>query len=168
MFIHRETISPVAIITVRHHSFHGRVLASPQGQVLIPLPFEPSKTWGKRDKYHVAGTIDGESIRGVAVPGGTGFVVFLGPAWRRDHGVSPGDLVKVTLGLEGPQQDGLAPDVAAALTHTPEAAQFWDSVAQFYRKAYLRWIDATKKRPEERAKRIAEMIRLLKAGRKER
>src|SRR3712207_7886764 len=29
----------------------------------------------------------------------------------------------------------------------PNAAAFFDSLAQFYRKAYLRWIDATKRRP---------------------
>ena len=37
-----------------------------------------------------------------------------------------------------------------------------------YRRAYLRWIDATKRRPELRAARIAELIDLLKAGKKER
>ena len=38
----------------------------------------------------------------------------------------------------------------------------------FYRKAYLRWIDGTKRRPDVRARRIAEMVELLEAGRKER
>jgi hypothetical protein len=41
-------------------------------------------------------------------------------------------------------------------------------LAQFYRRAYLRWIDATKRRPEQRAQRIAEVIQLLEAGRKQR
>ena len=45
---------------------------------------------------------------------------------------------------------------------------FFDSLAQFYRRAYLRWIDATKRRPDLRAERIAEMIELLTAGMKER
>jgi hypothetical protein len=39
---------------------------------------------------------------------------------------------------------------------------------QFYRNAYLRWIDATKRRPEVRAARIAETVELLKAGVKQR
>ena len=34
--------------------------------------------------------------------------------------------------------------------------------------AYLRWIDATKRYPEKRAQRIAEMIRRLEAGQKQR
>ncbi|HET6752896.1 MAG TPA: YdeI/OmpD-associated family protein [Jiangellaceae bacterium] len=48
------------------------------------------------------------------------------------------------------------------------SARSFDSLAQFYTRAYLRWIDATKRRPEARAARIAEMVELLKAGHKER
>lgn len=40
--------------------------------------------------------------------------------------------------------------------------------ARFYRKAYLRWIDATTRRPELRAARIAAVVDLLAAGVKER
>ncbi|WP_204083000.1 YdeI/OmpD-associated family protein [Asanoa ishikariensis] len=58
--------------------------------------------------------------------------------------------------------------MAAALDADPQAADFFDALAQFYRRAYLRWIDGTKRRPEQRAQRIAEMIRLLEAGQKER
>ena len=36
------------------------------------------------------------------------------------------------------------------------------------RGIYLRWIDATKRSPEKRAQRIAEMIQLLEAGHKQR
>ena len=55
-----------------------------------------------------------------------------------------------------------------ALAASPDAAAFFDSLAQFYRRGYLRWIDATKRRPEQRAERIAEVVKLLKAGVKER
>ena len=50
----------------------------------------------------------------------------------------------------------------------PAAGEFFDSIAQFYRRAYLRYIDATKRRPEERAARIAEVVALLAAGIKQR
>jgi hypothetical protein len=92
--------------------------------------------------------------------------IFLGPAWRRDCGIGPGDEVIVALQPEGPQRDDLAPDIAAALEAEPDAAAFFDSLAQFYRRGYLRWIDATKLRPEVRPERIAETIRLLKDGHK--
>jgi uncharacterized protein YdeI (YjbR/CyaY-like superfamily) len=76
--------------------------------------------------------------------------------------------VTVAIAPEGPQRDDLAEDVAAALAADPEAGAFFDSLAQFYRRAYLRWVDATKRRPDERADRIAEMVRLLGSGTKQR
>jgi bacteriocin resistance YdeI/OmpD-like protein len=48
------------------------------------------------------------------------------------------------------------------------AAAFFDSLAQFYRRAYLRWIDATKRQPEQRPVRIADMMRLLESVVKQR
>jgi len=56
----------------------------------------------------------------------------------------------------------------AALDNEPDAANFFDGLATFYRKNYLRWIDATKRSPEVRAQRIAELVKLMKAGQKER
>jgi len=66
------------------------------------------------------------------------------------------------------QRADLAEDVTAALAANPAAGAFFDTLAQFYRKAYLRWIDATTRRPELRAARIAEVVDLLAAGVKER
>ncbi len=93
--------------------------------------------------------------------------IVLGPAWVR-CGPQPGTQVTVALAPEGPQRTDLAEDVAAALDASPEAGAFFDSLAQFYRRAYLRWIDGTERRPEVRVERIADMVRLLEAGIKER
>ena len=82
--------------------------------------------------------------------------------------LKPGDEVEIVLTPEGPQQQALADDIAAALAAEPAAAAFFDSLATFYRKGYLNWIDATKRSPEERARRIATMVELLKAGKKQR
>jgi uncharacterized protein YdeI (YjbR/CyaY-like superfamily) len=88
----------------------------------------------------------------------------LGPAWRRDCGLKAGDRVRVELEPEGPQRQDLAPDLAAALDASPAAAALWDELAQFYRRAYLRWIDATKRNPALRAERIAVVVALLERG----
>jgi uncharacterized protein YdeI (YjbR/CyaY-like superfamily) len=74
----------------------------------------------------------------------------------------------VALMPEGPQSEALAPDIAAALAREPDAARFFDGLATFYRKNYLRWIEATKRSPELRAQRIAELVELMKAGKKAR
>jgi len=55
-----------------------------------------------------------------------------------------------------------------AASRPGSAAAFFDTLAQFYRKAYLRYIDATTRRPDLRAARIAEVAGLLAAGIKER
>jgi uncharacterized protein YdeI (YjbR/CyaY-like superfamily) len=88
--------------------------------------------------------------------------------WARDCQVRVGMIVDVDLGAEGPQRSELAPDLAAALAANPQAAAFFDTLPQFYAKAYLRWIDSTSRRPELRAQRIAEVVALLHAGIKER
>jgi uncharacterized protein YdeI (YjbR/CyaY-like superfamily) len=95
-------------------------------------------------------------------------VLVLGPAWRRDCGIAAGITVQVTLTPEGPQTAALAPDITSALDAEPAAKAFFESLATFYRKGYLRWIDATTRRPDVRATRIAEMIELLKASKKAR
>ena len=107
-------------------------------------------------------------VRAVIEPFADGHGFILGPAWRRDCGVAAGDEVTVVIEPEEPQRDGLADDVAAALKANPAAGAFFDSLAQFYRKAYLRWIDATKRHPQQRVERIAEVVALLSAGVRER
>jgi hypothetical protein len=93
----------------------------------------------------------------------------LGPAWRRDCGVAPGDRVGVVLTPEGPQREDLPDDVAAAFAAAElGAGAFFDSLAQFYRRGYLRWIDATKNRPEVRAQRIDDVVSWCSDGIKER
>jgi hypothetical protein len=137
-------------------------------RTMIPVPFDPDATWGKKDRHHVAGTVNGRGVRAVIERIGDGHGLVVGPSWRRDCGIEAGTKVDVALIPEGPQRGDLAPDVVAALDASPRAGAFFDSLAQFYRKGYLRWIDATKRRPDVRAERIAEMVRLLERGVKQR
>jgi hypothetical protein len=147
-------------------SFKSVVTEAPKGGVSIALTFEPADVWGKWPRYHVGGVINGKKMRAIIKEGDKAFV--LGPAWRRDCGLELGEKVSVTLSLEGPQTADLGEDFAAALKAEPKAAAFFEDLAQFYRKGYLTWINATKRKPEERAWRIKETVRLLKAGMKER
>jgi hypothetical protein len=132
------------------------------------VPFDPDQTWGEKAQHHITGTVKGIGVRGVIEPRGDGYGLTLGPAWRRGCGVAVGDTVTVVIRPEGPQRSDLAADVAAALAANPQAGAFFDSLAQFYRRGFLRWIDATKRSPDRRAERIAEMVRLLAAGVKQR
>ena len=149
-------------------SYSTVVTSGQRGRVMVPVPFDPNVVWGTKSDHRVHGTVNGMGVRASVEPLGDGFGIILGPAWRRDCGICPGDAVDVVLAPEGPQRDDLADDVRAALAAAPEAGEFFDGLAQFYRRAFLRWIDATKRRPDERARRIAEMVDLLGRGEKQR
>ena len=149
-------------------SFRATIKGTGSGRAYLVLPFDPGEAWGPRARYHVRGTINGRDVRGALEQFSEGYFLPLGPAYRSGAGLGLGDLVTAMLEPEGPQSDALAPDIVAALDAEPEAANFFDGLATFYRKKYLRWIDATRRSPEVRAQRIAELVELMKAGRKDR
>jgi Bacteriocin-protection, YdeI or OmpD-Associated len=160
---------------MRGQQFRGQIAADASGRAVIPIPFDPDETWGAKAHHLVGGTIQtpaglscGRRLRGAITSDGKRWVFTVNPMWMRDTGVAVGDEVVVEFEPEGPQRGDLAPDIALALEADPEAAAFFDTLAQFYRKAYLRWIDATTRRPDVRAARISEVVDLLAAGIKER
>ena len=133
----------------------------------LVIPFDPDEIWGVKQRHYVTGSINGLPIRGSLGSDGSQFFLPLGAAWRRDNGLDAGASVEVVLDAEGPQSATLAPDVVAALDAEPGAKLFFDSLATFYRNNYIRWIESAK-RPETRKARLAEMVSLLKAGKKQR
>ena len=142
------------------------ILAQYGTRTLIVVPFNPNDVWGVKERHYIRGSVNGCQVRGRIESMGTQFVLSLGPAWRRDNKLEAGAEVNVTLSPEGPQSESLSPDVSAALDAEPEAKAFFDSLASFYRKNYIRWIESAK-RPETRSTRIAEMVTLLKAGQRQ-
>jgi bacteriocin resistance YdeI/OmpD-like protein/uncharacterized protein DUF1905 len=153
---------------MRVQRFRAHAAAGPRGSAIIAVPFDPDQAWGAKAAHRVGGTINGRQVRGTIAPGGSGWAFTVTPMWMRDAGVAAGDDVTVELAPEGPQRGDLADDVSAALGANPAAAAFFDTLAQFYRKAYLRWIDGATRRPDLRAARIAEVVDLLAAGIKQR
>jgi len=135
---------------------------------VIVIPFDPDEAWGVKALHHVNGTVNGCRVRVTLAPGAGGWAFALSPSRMIGMGMTDGAEVHVELAPEGPQRGDLADDIAEALSANPEAGAFFDTLAQFYRKAYLRYIDATTRRPDVRAARIAEVTGLLAKGIKER
>ena len=129
----------------------------------LPIPFDPNEAWGGKDRYYVKGTVGGYRIRGLLRLENETYVLPLGPAWLRDNHIPAAASVDAVLEPDGPQVEALAADVAQAFTASPDAEKFFQSVAPFYRKNFLRWIDQAK-RSETRAARISEMVKMLEAG----
>jgi Bacteriocin-protection, YdeI or OmpD-Associated/Domain of unknown function (DUF1905) len=148
--------------------FRERAVRAASGGVTIRIPLDPGEAWGRRDRYHVAGTIDGVGFRSTLAHRAGAWQIALGPRSRSGCALENGESVSVAVWPEGPQAEQLAPDIVDALAANPEAQAAFQGLATFYRKGWLRWIDATKRRPELRAARIGEMVRLVQAGHKDR
>jgi hypothetical protein len=156
------------MMSMGKQQFSVVVDAGPGGSGVIHLPFDPDQVWGAKAEHPVTGTAGGRRLRCRVTRADTGWVMTIQPMWMRDASIAAGQEVTVELEPEGPQRADLAEDIAAALAAEPAAAAFFDTLAQFYRKAYLRWIDATTRRPEVRAQRIDQVVGLLAAGIKQR
>src|SRR5205085_12242590 len=100
-------------------------------RVLVPLPAAPDDAWGDRPSHPVAGSVNGMGVRAVVEELADGWGIVLGPGWRRGWRIAPGDHVDVELHPEGPHRDDLADDIANALATEPDAAAFFDGLAQF-------------------------------------
>ena len=153
---------------MRVQRFSVRIAADHRGHAVIALPFDPDEAWGAKAVHHVNGTVNGCRVRVTIAPGDSGWAFTMNEARMRGAGIEVGSDTLVELAPEGPQRGDLADDISAALHANPAAAAFFDILAQFYRKGYLRYIDATTRRPDLRAARIAEVVSLLAAGIKER
>ena len=146
--------------------FTARITIS-RNKAMIVLPFDPNQCWGARERHHITGSINGHAIRGPLDFDGSHFFVPLGVAWRRDNVLDETVEVEVVLAPEGPQSQTLASDISAALDAEPQAKAYFEGLATFYRKNYVRWVESAK-RSETRSARITEMIGLLKDGKKQR
>jgi Bacteriocin-protection, YdeI or OmpD-Associated/Domain of unknown function (DUF1905) len=144
--------------------FNATIAKSGTGAYIV-IPFDPDEVWGAKDRHYVAGSIDEHPFRGCLESGGARCILSIGAAWIRDNDVSDGANVDVILAPDGHQIETISPDIAVALTAEPQARAFFESVAPFYRNNYIRWVESAK-RPETRSGRIAEMVKLLKAGEK--
>ena len=118
--------------------------------------------------HAVNGTVNNRFVRSKLQPIPAGWQMPITRMWARDCALSAGMTVQVDIIAEGAQRAELAPDLAAALAANAKAAAFFDTLAQFYTKAYLKWIDSTKRQPHLRAERIADVVRLLERGIKQR
>lgn len=142
------------------------IIAKSGTRTFIALPFNPNHVWGVKQRHHITGSVNGCAVRGALGSNGTQYFLPLGAAWRRGTGLDAGVRVDVVLSPEGPQSAQLSPDVASALNAEPQAKVFFEALATFYRNTYLKWIESAK-RPETRSARINEMVKLLKAGKKQ-
>jgi hypothetical protein len=133
----------------------------------IELPFDPDEVWGAKERHYVSVSINNEGSGRVFLDtNGSPALFWFGLSWVQDHEIEAGQTVEVAIEPCGPQLEDLASDIVAALEADSDARAFFESLASYYRRNYIRWIEDAKK-PETRSRRIAEMMGLLKAGKKQ-
>ena len=112
-------------------------------------PRKPDSNWSETNKKRVARLLEENLIE----PAG---LTLIEAAQRSGRWDVPG---RKDVDLSMPVE------LESALDKNDKAATFFRSLAPSYKREFVAWI-ATAKRPETRAKRLAETIRLLQAGKK--
>ena len=133
----------------------------------ITVSFDVEKTFGKRGRVPVRGTLNGAPFRGSLFPmGGCHFMV-VNRHLREAAGVSGGETVPVLMERDTePRVIEPPADFARALNSNREARAAWDKLSYTHRREHVEHFEEAKK-PETRARRIEKSVALLAAGRKE-
>jgi hypothetical protein len=137
------------------------------GGVFVVLPFSVQDVYGTRGRIPVQATFDGYPYQGSAVPIGDGHhALLLLKQIRKAIDKTVGDTVRVTVSRDVAERKMEAPaDLAEQLAANPKAAAYFNKLAYTHQRDYVRWLEGAKK-PETRAKRLAEAVQLLSLGRK--
>jgi hypothetical protein len=147
-------------------TFTATLEPRPRGGVLVRVPFDPATPWRERDRWYVEGTIGHQPMRGTVELVDGRPVLALGPAWCRDPRVAAGTRHTVVLRPEGPQLETVPGELAERLRADEDARRAFESLATFYRKAFVKPI-AEAARPETRVRRAGAVIAALRAHRRE-
>ena len=153
---------------MRGERFRAQITANSRGHAVSTIPFDPDQAGGPKAVPQVSGTVHGCRGRVTIAPGDSGGACTRNPARMRQTGLAAGSAAFVERAPDGPPRAGLAGDSGAARAANRAAGACFGTLAQFYRGACLRYIDATTRRPDLRASRIAEVVGLLAAGVQER
>lgn len=134
-------------------------------QVLIVLTAEQSARLGSRRTVNITGTLNGAPFRNSFLPAGGGrhYLVVSG-ALQTAAGSGVGDRATLVVEIETTPRPVEAPeDMQAALAKSRAAQKTWEALPPSHQREYLGYITEAKK-PETRARRIAQTIERLKAG----
>jgi hypothetical protein len=126
----------------------------------VVLPAGVAAAMGGRARIPVAGTINGVPFRGSTMPMGDGrhCVGFRKELRAQAGGVQDGDAVTIEIARDdAPRTVAIPADLAAALDSDPVVRAAFDAMSYTHRKEWGAAV-ADAKRPETRARRIAQAV----------
>ncbi len=149
-------------------TFTARIENAGGGGAFVQIPFDVEQAFGsKRPK--VKATIDGIPYRGTLVRmGAECHILGVLKEIRGKIGKDFGDEISVVVELDAEARTvDVPPDLAEALGGDAKARAAFDGLAYTHRREYVKLIMEAK-RPETRARRVAQTIEMLKQGKKQR
>lgn len=125
----------------------------------ITIPFDVEKTFGKRGRVPVRGTINGVPYRGsIFRMGSKPYFMVVNRKLREAGNLSAGDVVSVVMERDdAPRTVEVPADLAAALAKKPAAAAAWEKLSFTHKKEWVEAVEGAK-RAETRAARIARAV----------
>jgi hypothetical protein len=144
---------------------NAKVTLQPRGPAaaIVLTDAQVQQVTGGPKTAPVSVEVNGHTFPGRVARMGGENLVGLNKAVRQATGVEAGDTVQVRITLDVQERTVEVPDdLTTALDQATATASF-AGLAASHRKEYVRWITEAK-RPETRAKRIAEAVELIKQG----
>lgn len=140
--------------------------SGPAGQTMaLPMPRDASAALGPRERVEVSGTVNGQPLKGVAMPDGKGgHTIALSRQLQELTGARPGDRVRVVLEMNAGEKAVEVPaDLLKAVTRHVVARPLWEKLAPSHRRAYVQWI-LEAKTAETRVKRVQDAVGRIALG----
>jgi len=126
----------------------------------VPVPFDPKEAFGKV-RAPVKVTLNSYSYRSTIFSMGGAICIPLRKSHREAAGIQGNEQLDVTITLDTTTRAvALPPDFARELTAHRRAAQRWEALSYTHRREHVESISSAKK-PDTRARRIANAIRAL-------
>ena len=128
----------------------------------IPVPFDPKEAFGKA-RAPVKVTVNGYTYRStIAIMGGDA-IIPLRASHREAAGLDGTETVQVRLELDTEKREVKPPaDLVKALKAAPPAWATWQALSFTHQREHVEAIEEAK-RPETRARRVANAVRALRA-----
>jgi Bacteriocin-protection, YdeI or OmpD-Associated/Domain of unknown function (DUF1905) len=115
-------------------------------------------------RFPVTATINGYTFRTTVMRMGGEYLLGMNKEVRAGAGAEAGDTVEVAIELDTAPRDVEVPEaLASALANAPEALAAFEALSFTHRNEYARAV-AEAKKPETRARRVAETIEKLRQG----
>ena len=130
------------------------------GMCSIPVPFDPRAVFGKV-RAPVAVTLNGYTYRSTIFSVGGVIFVPLRKSNREAAGLAGNETLEVTIALDTAAREVIVPpDLARALKKNRGAAAKWDALGFSHRREHVESLAGARK-PETRARRLANTLRML-------